>query len=446
MSSLPPAFREEVQQRWRDDRIDDSVARYYLETFTRADSDAFGEHSGRSLGLEDILKEDGASPFNQITSWQGWSPLKYVGEGTYGSITLWENRLADGTVMRAAIKDAACSSFFRDYCAEASLTKRLNLAGCKNVVQVLGWAFLPADVHKLQDEPKHSIAYEFAEYSDLAQLYKWYKQEGLIFPEPFIWHVLCSIANALCYCRHGHAQTPGIPGWDSIVHGDIKCDNILITEPDQDLQHEGYPLIKLADFGLAYTLGASVTSVQHFVTSQAYGISRYIAPEIKDRTPEREGRRRRPHELYGVHSDIYALGMVCKVMIHLVDFGQPSTGPNATGPLTELAKSMDLTRVYSPELRNLLDWCAAPDPRNRPHIVNLFNEASATMRRLLEVGFESSKDAEGRLRPYHSLVLFTEHGQQRWHSDPAFRRMYLFANCFPLHRLMREEEAKRNGA
>ena len=446
MSSVPPAFREEIQQRWRDDRIDDSVARYYLEKFTSADSIAFPDHSGRSLGLEEILKEDGPAPFNPITSWQGWTPIQYIGDRTYGLITLWERHLADGTVMRAAVKDAGCSTFFRDYCAEASLTKRLNLAGCKNVVQVLAWAFNPADDFKLQNEPKHVIAYEFADHGDLSQLYAWYKKEGLIFPEPFIWHVLCSIANALCFCRHGHAQTPGKPGWDSIVHGDIKCDNILLTATNQDRQPEGYPPIKLTDFGHAYTLGASEINVQYFVTSQAFGMSRYIAPEIKDRTPEREGRRRRPHELFGVRSDIWALGMVCKFIVHLVDFGQPSTGSNETGPSTELGRSMDLTRVYSPELRSLLDRCTALDPRDRPHVVDLFNEASATMQRMLEMGFESSKDAEGRLRPYHSLLLFTEHGQQRWQNDPAFRRMYLFANCFPLHRLMKKEEARRNGA
>ena len=83
---------------------------------------------------------------------------------------------------------------------------------------------------------------------------------------------------------------------------------------------------------------------------------------------------------------------------------------------------MGLTRMYSPELRNLLDWYTAPDPRNRPYVVTLFNEALVTMRRMLEVGFESSRDAEGRLRPYHGLVLFTEHGQRSWHNDPAFRR------------------------
>lgn len=439
MSSLPPAFRDEIHERWLDSEMDNATATYYLDTFTLADSTSVPGQNGRPSEFGDALKDEDArmptTSYTTMSTGQGWHASNKIGDGTYGSIILWVYPRANGPPLRAAIKDAACSSFFRDYCAEASLTRRLNETGCKNVIRVLEWAFVPANDFR-QTYPRHRIAYEFAEHLDLGSLYQWYQSQGLIFPEPFIWHVLCSIATALQFCRHGHASLPGRQGWDAVVHGDIKCENILLTAVDQDRQPEDYPPIKLADFRLAHTLGASVTSVQRFVTRQARGTIGYVAPEMGQRTPE-EDRRRRPHELHGPHSDIYALGMTCKKLLKLVEFSPSGTAPGS---------SLDLTQVYSPELRNLLDQCVAPDSRDRPKTHGLFTYAAATMHRMLQAGFESSKDAEGRLRPYHSLVLFTSYGRQRWNNDPQFRQAHLDGNCFSLRRMVREEAARRNGA
>lgn len=75
--------------------------------------------------------------------------------------------------------------------------------------------------------------------------------DSLVLPEAFIWHVFYSVANALCYCRHGtnkpHSGARELR-WDRIIHGDLKQDNIVLAAPDENC-HRLYPCLKLADFG-----------------------------------------------------------------------------------------------------------------------------------------------------------------------------------------------------
>ena len=122
---------------------------------------------------------------------------------------LWEKQRQHSVPLKIAAKDCLCSPFYKDYCAEAQLTRRLNDIGCKNVINVVEWTYIKRPTYRSGDgihcstNPKNRICYEFAEHSDLRSLERWYKSQGLIFPEPFIWHILYSVANALCYCRHG---------------------------------------------------------------------------------------------------------------------------------------------------------------------------------------------------------------------------------------------------
>lgn len=191
------------------------------------------------------------------------------------------------------------SLWFMDYNSEGHLTRRLNEAGCPNVIKVLEWAYLepkPSAWHdmsltSLPEEPKFRIAYEVADHGDLHQVVKWYQEHkyvaflyclfpsfarlpipipclawlptlflfileikklittSLIFPEAFIWHIFYSIANALCYCALGWNESPErAVGWEEIVHGDLKPGNILLTDPEEGPSGL-YPTAKLADFG-----------------------------------------------------------------------------------------------------------------------------------------------------------------------------------------------------
>ena len=173
--------------------------------------------------------------------------------------------------------------FFQDYNSEGHLTRRLNQAGCPNVIKVLEWAYLepepmPLHVHDgslltLPEEPKFRIAYEVADHGDLYHLVKWYLEHkyvasflcrtllrvqlwrreliraSLVFPEAFIWHMFYGIVNALCYCALGQNGSPErADGWEEIVHADLKPENVLLTDPVEEVTGL-YPTAKVADFG-----------------------------------------------------------------------------------------------------------------------------------------------------------------------------------------------------
>ncbi|KAF9992758.1 hypothetical protein BGZ80_003365 [Entomortierella chlamydospora] len=107
-----------------------------------------------------------------------------------------------------------------------------------------------------------------------------------------------------------------------ILHRDIKCENILLTEQRQ---------AKLCDFGLAkiMTLSASTGAGNRAVK----GTMGYIAPELIHKGP-----------LYSTKSDIYALGVVMKRI------GAFSMANN------------DMPLDYT----SLMDQCLHEDPEKRP--------------------------------------------------------------------------------
>lgn len=156
--------------------------------------------------------------------------------------------------------------FFDDYNMEGNLIRRLNDAGCKNVIKAVDWWLVrncyrtcleygdEGNLRDLIDSYKYKQYHTLPMYEVLTSNYSADSADRFVFPEAFIWHVFHSIANALCYCRHGtntvHSPLHG-PGWDQIIHADLNSRNIFLTAPDEDC-HRLYPSVKLADFGGAF--------------------------------------------------------------------------------------------------------------------------------------------------------------------------------------------------
>lgn len=62
--------------------------------------------------------------------------MRGLGKGGFGTVQLWEKAVVNGPPIRPAVKDTNISDFFADYCAEAQFTRRINDAGCPNVIHV----------------------------------------------------------------------------------------------------------------------------------------------------------------------------------------------------------------------------------------------------------------------------------------------------------------------
>lgn len=432
---ITPGFQQGLEKRLAQGKITQDVGQYYLKRLVNGDSSRIPGQNGRSSILRAVLLKDIAG-----LTMTGWRPLCRIGIGTNGAIVLWEKRRSGSSTLRLITKDTKTSSFFNDYCSEAHLTRRLNDLGCKNIINVVEWMYLPDPNMQSNDDlgypakGKHRIAYEFAEFGDLHMLCNWYRVRRLIFPERFIWHIFHAMANALCFCKRGtNVGKEVLRGWDSIVHGDIKQENILLASPNGG-HYQEYPTIKLADFGLAYTTGGSVKAVHQYRSCWEYGTEGYIAPEILDHTASHEKRKRTRYELHDTHSDIYSLGVTIQKCLSLADpysreskstdDGHRTTAfnvPPGTAPAkdaTASSKNRNSRLIYSRALYDLVERCTALKPNHRPQTAELFLTTQTQLQLLQNPALNNLQDH----------VLFEKAGRYRYDCDTSFRAQYRAAN------------------
>ncbi|KAK4623069.1 Serine/threonine-protein kinase Nek2 [Fulvia fulva] len=110
----------------------------------------------------------------------------------------------------------------------------------------------------VDDELSPGRYYIWSEYcsgGDLwAQVDYWWRTRRAIVPEPFLLHVIISIANALAYAHWGlRARGGGKYTQDdnhtSIIHGDIKMENVFLRWSSREFG--GMPDVVLGDWGCA---------------------------------------------------------------------------------------------------------------------------------------------------------------------------------------------------
>lgn len=119
---------------------EDAVQYYFQQLTDKDEPTPPGMPSGVD-SLEQILRND-AITLEQSEPRETWTPMKFLGQGGYGDVILWQRKRDNGTIDQLAVKNTKFDGFFKDYSSEAHLTRRLNVAGCKNVIQVYDWAAL----------------------------------------------------------------------------------------------------------------------------------------------------------------------------------------------------------------------------------------------------------------------------------------------------------------
>ncbi|KAG6907968.1 hypothetical protein DXG01_006693 [Tephrocybe rancida] len=180
---------------------------------------------------------------------------------------------------------------------------------------------------------------------------------------------------------------------NGVVHGDLKCLNILVTDSEQAC---------LADFGLSYVTDASGLRGRALSSNHAPGgTAGFEAPELVD--PDKDESSYRRTEA----SDVFAFGMVCyeTIFVNKPPFGQVM--PQAA-TINKIRKGQHperpvdgrhLEKGLTNEIWEIMKRCWAYEPDDRPtatEIVKLLpsvNRPSNGWTRMAQrPGFDMSSD------------------------------------------------------
>lgn len=250
--------------------------------------------------------------------------IKEIGEGAYGRALLYQS-LINGEFL--VLKEIALANLTTQEQTDAwKEVKVLSSLDHPNIISYKG-SFV-------QDKILN-IVMEYADNGDLFEQIqnankKHFKEEQIL-----DWFVQICLA-----LKHIHDR--------KILHRDIKCQNIFLTKDG---------LVKMGDFGIAKILNHTTQ-----FSKTAIGTPYYLSPEIC------QGKN------YNQKSDIWSLGCVLYEICTL----QHAFDSNCmNGLITKILRSKQapIPSFYSPELRHLVDSLLYKDPKKRPRIHEILDNA-----------------------------------------------------------------------
>ena len=225
-----------------------------------------------------------------------------------------------------------------------------------------------------------SLYLEYCELGTLHDLIKKYVEhnkrnlrEQAHMPEPFIWHVLESMASALQYIHHGIGsdgkQVELARVWPCIVHHDIKPDNIFLRKSESC----HYPKIVLADF-VRFSWAIPVFCM---LTSSQGCASRHNEPDFSDKQGSFIGTPSfSPPECdrQVARADIWALGAVILSLCWLFARGPEESPAHGMSEKEWLMRPKfkkcviddGVGKHYSQKLDSIVGHCAQSKRENRP--------------------------------------------------------------------------------
>ena len=208
-----------------------------------------------------------------------------------------------------------------------------------------------------------NVNYLVMEFIRGRSLRDWINRNAAAIPPPQVFAVMHGVLQALDYAHH-----------HSIVHRDMKPENVLISD-------EG--MVKVADFGIARLtddtgLGGTATK-----TGTTVGTPQYMSPE-QVASSRVDGR-----------SDLYSAG----IMFYELVAGQPPfTATEADGPFTLMAKHVQAPprppSVFrpglNPELEHVILKALAKRPEDRYQTGKEFDEAMSQVADRMCPGWQRS--------------------------------------------------------
>ncbi|KAH7034801.1 kinase-like domain-containing protein [Microdochium trichocladiopsis] len=260
----------------------------------------------------------------------GYDLTELIGKGSFGRVyKAIDHKSSKVVAVKTIDVDESDSSnphaadTYSEFLKEIKALQVLNEAGAQNIN------------HVIEALPVGKAMWMVTEYcagGSVATLMKPTAPGGL--QEKWIIPILREVATAVFWVhKHG------------IIHRDIKCANVLVTEVGA---------VQLCDFGVAGMMETKVDKRSTFI-----GTPHWMAPELFDQNTQ-----------YGTEVDIWAFGS----MVFEIASGLPPNATNRTVGFTELGDYIrdHLPRLegtrYSNELKSLVAYCLVEDPAQRPSI------------------------------------------------------------------------------
>ncbi|GKT32900.1 Kinase, NEK [Aduncisulcus paluster] len=259
-----------------------------------------------------------------------YEELETLGRGTYGTVYKVE-----------------CTRTKRIYACKSINYGRMNdkekelLVSEVNILRELDHPHIVqyVDRHIEKEKTKLYIIMEFCGGGDLALYIKNHRAKRQYVKEDRIWNVFIQVLMALYECHHHKPK--------KVLHRDLKPGNIMLDEDGK---------IKIADFGLARTLG------QESLAKTTVGTPLYMAPEQIGRSS------------YDEKCDVWALGCV---LYELAALSPPFTAKTTDSlhAKIRLGKYAPIPpKVYSHPLITIIDKMLCKSPQRRPTIGELLRD------------------------------------------------------------------------
>lgn len=251
--------------------------------------------------LQGLLEvpSDPNSPRNRFTNLM---PInKDAGENNNGIFVV--DDLATGNYCvekRLLPADVACGV------AQREIDIMLQLSGHPNIIQLIDYELKDEpqlQEYELEDEPQLQELdlsartwTQYCEYGSLVKLIDCVNITNQRLSEPFLWHILASLAEAVRYLQHGPKDFP-TSSWNAVYHRDIHLGNVLLAS---DPAGGNFPRVVLGDFGLSTTTAHTTLGFNNaWVISRFEGF--FAPPEFPS---------------YYLESDIYQIGAVLYCLMY----------------------------------------------------------------------------------------------------------------------------------
>ncbi|KAI0100854.1 kinase-like domain-containing protein [Nemania sp. FL0031] len=261
-----------------------------------------------------------------------YTPRELIGKGSFGRVY---KASSDETGQLVAVKiidieesdrvDPGANDAFNDILKEVNTLKLLNRNGAKNINTILDTFLIGQSIWMVT---------EYCAGGSVTTLMR--PTKGL--PEQWIIPILREVAEALSWV---HRQ--------GIIHRDIKCANVLLTENGG---------VQLCDFGVAALMETKFDK-RRTVTGSLH----WMAPEFFE-----------PTVSYGIEVDIWAFGsMAFEMASGLPPNARPivDINPNTFGSYLKQHCPRLEGNQYSLGLKDLISFCMVENPTYRPAVGNV---------------------------------------------------------------------------